>query len=148
MCLPRDCQHYLPSGKWLNEMKWNELHLIKLYFYLIWFSISSCDHHCGRLSPVVTVKLADETGSGQQGRVLSFSYFFPGNVLEKWTLLLWKVNSQGCGLTPPSPTCFIGSHPRWTLGAHSSKEGDPKAGHREHQEPSSESTTKTSCRDA
>lgn len=46
-----------------------------------------------------------------------------------------------------SMTCFVGGHPRWALGAHSSQKGDPKACCGKHQESSTESTAEASSRD-
>lgn len=122
---------------------------------------------CGQLEACVTltsrfigqiwstlIKFYDEAWSSRlmktrkrQTRKRLFDYCHLG-----WdtALQLLNVARQGCGLTCISCCflAFLGSHQGWTLGAHSSKERDPKASGREHQEAAPARATEASGRGA
>lgn len=92
----------------------------------------------------------EETRKWQQGR----HCFITGTSYETspCSCAIWPVRGVASRslLTcfPRHLFLFLGSNPRWALGAHSSKEGEPDASRREHQESPSESTTETSRGDS
>ena len=124
MCLPRHCQHYLLCGKLVNLCH-------------LWLVVTGGG-------------LLKEMRKWQQGR----HCFITGTSFETspCSCAIWPVRGVASRsvLTrfPRHLSLFLGSNPRWALGAHSSKEGDPDTSRREHQESPSESTTETPCGDS